>query len=266
MEDFDNFDNNVRIYMQDINLEFKENGVTDKLTEEIRLFTLIIKDDKIDPFWSDSAKSFLKLLIISNLLNGTEIDINNLLIQLDDINTIRNIILNNENKLENSNIYKSSITLVNSDKTLKSILEIIKKSIEEPDELGKKIINETVFNKKLNKIRDTALIELSSWSGRPPNYQGKIITKNKEIYIFLYVDSYNFKKAYISKIKELNDDEYNKVIKFIKKERVLKENDGGTILDVGMGVTVYYKKAKKTIENNNELNYKVDELIKSLLK
>ena len=120
-------------YEQSINSEFNNNGITNKLVNEITRFVIeLVEDYKQDRFWSDSARSFLGLLIISNLTNGTKIDINNLLEQLEDIDTIRSIILNNVNKFKDDtrlHIFTSNIDIVNSDKPLKSVIQLVKEGI-----------------------------------------------------------------------------------------------------------------------------------------
>ncbi len=120
-------------YEQNINLEFNNNGITNKLVNEITRFIIeLVEDYKQDRFWSDSARSFLGLLIISNLTNGTKLDINNLLAQLEDIDTIRSIILNNVNKFKDDtrlHIFTSNIDIVNSDKPLKSVVQLAKEGI-----------------------------------------------------------------------------------------------------------------------------------------
>lgn len=130
--DQSNNNNNLN-YEQNINLEFNKNGITSKLVNEITKFVIeLIEDYKQDRFWSDSARSFLGLLILSNLMNGNKININNLLIQIRDTNTIKDIILKNIDKLNNNSslrVFTSNVDIINSDKPLKSIIQLIEEGL-----------------------------------------------------------------------------------------------------------------------------------------
>ncbi len=72
------------------------------------------------------------LLILSNLMNGNKININNLLIQIRDTNTIKDIILKNIDKLNNNSslrVFTSNVDIINSDKPLKSIIQLIEEGL-----------------------------------------------------------------------------------------------------------------------------------------
>lgn len=120
-------------YEQNINSEFNNNGITSKLVNEITKFVIeLIEDYKQDRFWSDSARSFLGLLILSNLMSGNRININNLLEQIRDTNTIKDIILKNIDKLNNNlnlRVFTSNVDIINSDKPLKSIIQLIEEGL-----------------------------------------------------------------------------------------------------------------------------------------
>lgn len=126
-------DNSDFNYEEIINKEFNNNGITNKLVNVITKFVIeLIEEYKQDRFWSDSARSFLGLLILSNLTNGNRISINNLLEQIKDTNTIKNIILNNIDKLNdncNLQIFTSNVAIINSDKPLKSVIQIIEEGL-----------------------------------------------------------------------------------------------------------------------------------------
>lgn len=132
--DNDQSNNNNLNYEQNINLEFNNNGITSKLVNEITKFVVeLIEDYKQDRFWSDSAKSFLGLLILSNLMSANRININNLLVQIRDINTIKDIILKNIDKLNNNSslrVFTSNVDIINSDKPLKSIIQLIEEGLK----------------------------------------------------------------------------------------------------------------------------------------
>ncbi len=136
-------------YEESINQEFNNNGITNKLINGITKFVIEIIDEyRQDRFWSDSARSFLGLLILSNLTNGNRISINNLLEQIKDINTIKNIILNNINKL-NSNcdlqVFTSNVDIINSDKPLKSVIQLVEEGLN-------KYARNSVQNNDINEL------------------------------------------------------------------------------------------------------------------
>ena len=120
-------------FLESINVEFGNNGITQKLINDITDFAIeIVEDYKQDRFWSDSARNFLVLLIISCLLDGNVITYKDLIEQVKDINEIKNIMFKNINKFSNIPEIReiiSTASLLNSDKPLKSIVEIIEKSL-----------------------------------------------------------------------------------------------------------------------------------------
>ena len=138
--------------------------------------------------------------------------------------------------------------------------------------------NQKEFNEKLDKIRDNAIIEVSKWWGlRTPGCSGTLITKNKEVYLYQYYhiipkELEDKNTNFILKNKELNINEYNKVIKFIENEIVNKEFHDETIFDAGYNVTVNYNGTKKRIINNKgegdnlKIYDKAQQLVDELLK
>ena len=116
-------------YESIISLEYNKNGITTNLVNEITKFTImIIEDFEQDRFWSDSARCFLGLLILSNLNNAKEINVKKLLYQIADINSVKSIIINNIDELKKYpqlQIFINNAKIIESDKTLKSILELI---------------------------------------------------------------------------------------------------------------------------------------------
>lgn len=119
------------------------------------------------------------------------------------------------------------------------------------------------FNEKLDKIRNITIIEVNRWwGGKNSGYSGTIITENKEIYSYQYYSiipkelegkNVNF----ISKNKELNVEEYNKIKKFIENEIVDKEFYAEKIFDAGFDVIVNYKGTRKRIQNNKGVKDKL---------
>lgn len=145
-------------------------------------------------------------------------------------------------------------------------LEKLKKIMEENEK------EEQKFNDELEKIRENAIIELSNWWGlRSPGYAGTIITKNKEVYSYknqsIITAELEFENdSFITKKKELNIDEYNKVINFIENEIVDIECSDKRMFDAGFDVTINYNGTEKTVKNDEEIYKKAEQLINELLK
>lgn len=116
------------VQIKDIIVEYQKNGITDKLVELLNCFSNeIIKDDKQDPFWTDSAKNIFNLLLLSDLLEENEITIQLLLGQTRTCDRAKKIIGDNIDKLNKTELNKfmTSASILNSDKPFKSIVEII---------------------------------------------------------------------------------------------------------------------------------------------
>lgn len=139
--------------------------------------------------------------------------------------------------------------------------------------------SEIDFKEQLNKLRESEIIEIKDWGGigPTPGYGGTIVTNNKEIYKYQYYHRVpeNFKEIetnYIRKVKDLTDDEYNKVILFIKEEIADKEFEDFMIFDAGWDVVVNYNGINKIIRNNKgfgdvkKIYDKAEMLIQELLK
>lgn len=127
------------------------------------------------------------------------------------------------------------------------------------------------FNNKLKEIRENAILEEASWWGlRNAGNSGTIITKNKEVYsyqrYFMPKEIYPENENFISKNKELDINEYNKVIEFIENEIVNKDFSDKIIFDAGFDVIINYDGIKKIVKNDKEIYDKAMQLIDELLK
>ena len=124
------------------------------------------------------------------------------------------------------------------------------------------------FNEKLSKIEENAIFIVSKWWGvHDPGYAGTIITQNKELYSYQF---YHFpqepeKTNAITKIRELNVEEYNEVINFIENEIINKGISNEDLFDAGFKVTVNYNGTTKAIKNIDLYN-KAKLLTDTLLK
>ena len=138
--------------------------------------------------------------------------------------------------------------------------------------------NQKEFNEKLDKIRNTAIIEVNHcWGLKSAGYSGVIITENREMYSYQYYHSIpkeleGKNVTFITKSKELNIDEYNKMIQFIENEIINKYFCDVSIHDAGFNVIVNYNGTRKIIKNNKGVNDnlmiydKAKQLIDELLK
>lgn len=116
-----------------ISVEYNKNGFNDMVVNEITKFVIsTIEDFEQDRFWSDSARTFLGLLILVNLNSEKKINIKNMLYQIADINSVRNIIINNIEELKKYSIlqvFTNNENIIQSDKTLQSILKLIENGL-----------------------------------------------------------------------------------------------------------------------------------------
>ncbi len=130
--------------------------------------------------------------------------------------------------------------------------------------------NQTKSYKMFEGGRRDAVIELSTWGGLGENARnsGIIVTNSKNIYT--YECYYNLMKSEVEEdgsfdIKDLGEDEFSRITKFIEDEIVNKEFENTAMLDSVFKITINYKGITKEIENNKEIYDKTKEVINSLL-
>ena len=117
---------------REIKEEFNNNGITPKVISALENLSIqIIKDVTQDPYWSDVSRDIFKLLILSNLLENKEFTLPDLVEQTNNVEFVKNIITKNLDKFNIPELQKNTNvkSILNSDKPLKSIVEIIHKSI-----------------------------------------------------------------------------------------------------------------------------------------
>ena len=120
--------------------------------------------------------------------------------------------------------------------------------------------NEIEVQARLNSIRENAVIAINTWWGHEyPGYSGIIVTNNKEIYTYQYYfrvpktlkeTKVNFFDSYIKKNKDLNNEEYNKIIMFIENEIVNKQFTDQMMYDAGFDLLINYNGINKNVKNN----------------
>lgn len=115
------------------------------------------------------------------------------------------------------------------------------------------------FNEKINEIcKDGIMIVKKWWGHKYAGYSGKIVLNNKEIYEYQYycatpANTDGFKN-YIKKVKELSDEEYNRIIAFIENEIAGKEFINQKMFDAGYDLIINYGETNIKIENNKGFN------------
>ena len=117
---------------REIKEEFNNNGITPNvISSSENLSIQIIKDVTQDPYWSEESRKIFKLLILSNLLENKEFTLPDLVEQTNNVEFVKNIITKNLDKFNIPELQKNTNvkSILNSDKPLKSIVEIIHKSI-----------------------------------------------------------------------------------------------------------------------------------------
>ena len=111
-----------------MNEEYSKNGINQAVDSYIRIFVdNIIETNKQDRFWSDSARDFLALLMLANLVSGKKVSIDTLKEQTKESEFARNMIKDNLEKFDeipDVKEFMGVITLLDSDKPLKSLVEI----------------------------------------------------------------------------------------------------------------------------------------------
>lgn len=116
-----------------INEEYSNNGINQAVYSYIRVFVdNIIETNKQDRFWSDSARDFLALLILSNLVSGQQVSLDSLKEQTKEIEFVRNLINQNLEKFNETPYVKEFLgvtSLFDSDKPLKNLVEITNNSL-----------------------------------------------------------------------------------------------------------------------------------------
>ena len=111
-----------------MNEEYSKNGINQAVDSYIRVFVdNIIETNKQDRFWSDSTRDFLALLMLANLVSGQKVSIDSLKEQTKESEFARNMIKDNLEKFDeipDVKEFMGVITLLDSDKPLKSLVEI----------------------------------------------------------------------------------------------------------------------------------------------
>lgn len=115
----------VAICMND---EYSKNGINQAVNSYIEVFVdNIIETNEQDRYWSDSAREFLALLILANLVSGEKVSLDKLKNQTVEIELPKKMIKENIdkfNKIPEVKEFMGVIDLLDSDKPFKSLVEI----------------------------------------------------------------------------------------------------------------------------------------------
>ena len=255
-------DNRNLSYENIISLEYNKNGITTNLVNEIEEFVVAtIEDFEQDRFWSDSARNFLGLLILANLNNEKKINVKKILYQIANINSVKNIIADNINELKKYNelqIFTNNAQIIDSDKTLQSVLKLIE------DGLLKYYAKN---NQEKNDYEEDATIQKNSVIVIPK----KISEITQETLSNIYFYSMNEQEQEKVKLLEIDENKYERVINFIKYingigyivvdyiSAMINNNGVRTeqnIYSLRVGPELDFNKAKKKINKYLEECYK----------
>ena len=139
-----------------INEEYNKNKISEKLVKMLHVFSdTVVKDDKQDPFWTDTAKNVLEMLMVINLITKGSVSGNELVQQLKNTNEIKIYIKENLNKLSMPELTKiiSAKSIIDSDKPFESIIKILRESLSNYDITTTKTITQKPNNEKSNMTK-----------------------------------------------------------------------------------------------------------------
>lgn len=140
-------------------------------------------------------------------------------------------------------------------------------------EEGKRKFEE--YSEQLAKLKEDAVIIVSHW-GRIGS-GGTLVTNAKELYRYKIVSFVNLIEylvrangkpvelgCFINKVKELTEEEYEKVITLIENEIIDKDVEWHVIFDAGYSVEINYNGINKKIKNDEATYYKAEKLLDEL--
>ena len=120
---------------------------------------------------------------------------------------------------------------------------------------------------KLEEQLEKTILGYTYWNGlHVPCHGGLLITLDKKIYSYTYYQYYNDGDSGIQETKELTDEEYHKVITFIKDNIIKKEFDYQPTTDVTRTIIVNYEGVRRKIQDNMKLSSAVYKFFEDLIK
>ena len=155
-----------------INEEYNKNKISHNLIKMLHIFAdSVIKDNKQDPFWTDTAKNVLEIIVLTNLITKNSCTKNDLAIQVKDTNIIKTRIKDNLEKLSipELNGIMSSKSIFDSDKPFESVMDIIRKALA-PKKPKLENNTETFPEKTLNEEKNSNTDNLKEYSQEMEGY------------------------------------------------------------------------------------------------
>lgn len=155
--------------LREIKEEYNVNGITPKIVDSLnKLAIQIIKDHKIDLFWSDTSRNVFKLLILANIMNNKDFTLPDLVSQTENVELVRNTLISNLVKLDVPELQDIMIVkpTISSDKTFKSVVEIIHEGVlpykrTELQQKGKEELENKKEEKPKTPIKEVKINEYS---------------------------------------------------------------------------------------------------------
>lgn len=155
--------------LREIKEEYNVNGITPKIVDSLnKLAIQIIKDHKIDLFWSDTSRNVFKLLILANIMNNKDFTLPDLVSQTENVELVRNTLISNLVKLDVPELQDIMIVkpTISSDKPFKSVVEIIHEGVlpykrTELQQKGKEELENKKEEKPKTPIKEVKINEYS---------------------------------------------------------------------------------------------------------
>lgn len=195
------------IIIININTEYGKNKINDRLIKMLHIYAdVTIREDKQDPFWTDTAKNVLEMIILINLENLGAISTKQLIQQLTNTNELKTYIKANINKLSKPELagIMSIKSIIDSNKPFDSVMEILRDAF--------KINNTGKINLEQNKTKvdnqKNDSDELIEYSQEIPDYP---------TFKFYFPKSMGQYFKYNSNIFELKKDNIQKIRVMISK-------------------------------------------------
>lgn len=108
----------------------------------------------------------------------------------------------------------------------------------------------SIMQKELDNLKENIIFEVSSWGGLGPNpgTSGTLITNDRKIYKYRTYFK-NDDSDDILEVGIINDNDYDKLMEFIKTEAISDKYESQMIFDAGFSVNFLYN--NELINTNN---------------
>lgn len=119
---------------------------------------------------------------------------------------------------------------------------------------------EKMFRAAVDAIRQSAILELSVWSGLGGvKYRGTIVTEGRVVYDYGYYSPIldgtpSGDYTFIKRKTRLKQEDYDKLTEFIEANIINKEYEDRKVMDSSVKLTVNYNGVHKEILNNSGID------------